>query len=78
MGETVEINGEEYNIEIDSFHAGDPGRLYGPPEKCYPPEPPEIEWHADTGCTLTDAAIHSNADLCEEITEKMTEICMGE
>jgi len=26
-----------------SFTPGDPGRCSGPPERCYPPEPPEVE-----------------------------------
>ena len=25
------------------YHPGDPGQLYGPPERCYPPEGPEAE-----------------------------------
>ena len=31
-----------YNITFD-LTAGYPARLYGPPESCYPAEPPEIE-----------------------------------
>ena len=26
-----------------TFTRGDPGRYFGPPEDCYPPEGPEIE-----------------------------------
>lgn len=39
---TVERAG--HNLRV-SFQAtpGDPGRTSGPPERCYPPEPPEFE-----------------------------------
>lgn len=26
-------------------HPGDPGKLSGPPEDCYPPEPGYVDWH---------------------------------
>ena len=39
---TVERAGHELRV---SFRAtpGDPGQTSGPPERCYPPEPPEFE-----------------------------------
>jgi hypothetical protein len=39
-----------FTVIITSYHPADPGRLSGPPELCYPPEPAEIEY------TLTTAA----------------------
>jgi hypothetical protein len=33
---------EDYNVEC-SVTPGDPGRTYGPPERCYPPESPEVD-----------------------------------
>lgn len=35
-------DGESYTVEC-SVSPGDPGCTYGPPERCYPPEPPEVE-----------------------------------
>ena len=32
----------DYRVTL-SVTPGDPGRTWGPPEKCYPPEGPEIE-----------------------------------
>jgi hypothetical protein len=29
---------------LTHFYGGDPGRLFGPPEHCYPPEPQEMDW----------------------------------
>lgn len=37
---TVTVDGMVFKVE---YHEGDPGRISGPPENCYPPEPPEIE-----------------------------------
>jgi hypothetical protein len=37
-------SGAELDLEIAcNYFPGDPGRTYGPPEKCYPPEPAEVE-----------------------------------
>jgi hypothetical protein len=35
-------NEEDLSVEC-AVTPGDPGRLYGPPEKCYPPEGPEVD-----------------------------------
>ena len=40
----------EFTVKITSYHPADPGRLSGPYDQCYPPEPAEIEY------TLTTAA----------------------
>jgi hypothetical protein len=40
----VILDGEDYHAGILSYYPGDPGRLSGPPEHCYPPEPEEVEW----------------------------------
>jgi len=37
---TVTVDGMVFKVE---YHEGDPGRISGPPENCYPPEPPEVE-----------------------------------
>ena len=34
----------EVSVEMDCTYPGDPGKLSGPPEDCYPPEGPEFEW----------------------------------
>jgi len=39
---TIEWYGNELKGTAD-FYPGDPGRLSGPPEKCYPPEPDELD-----------------------------------
>lgn len=38
------------NVVVTSYCPGDPGRISGPPEDCYPPEPAEIEFDLFT-CT---------------------------
>ncbi len=38
--ETVEW---EVSIDLKCTNPGDPGKLYGPPEDCFPPDPPEFE-----------------------------------
>lgn len=34
--------GEAFRVRC-TVSGGSPGRTYGPPEKCHPPEPPEVE-----------------------------------
>ncbi len=30
--------------QVTHYMAGDPGRVSGPPEHCYPPDPGELDW----------------------------------
>lgn len=32
-----------YDVEVNILSMGSPGKTYGLPENCYPPEPPEAE-----------------------------------
>jgi hypothetical protein len=54
----AEISGEggelvEYTFEVDvDVTPGCPGRVSGPPEDCYPPEPAEVEY-GDVRCIET-------------------------
>jgi hypothetical protein len=35
---------EEFDVTFKvNYFPGDPGRTYGPPENCYPPEPADVE-----------------------------------
>jgi hypothetical protein len=59
---------------------GLPGRLTGPMENCYPPEPPEMEYWckwASTGKDLTDDEIEKHVtpqidedEMCSKIIEQ--------
>lgn len=40
----ITYNGEIVPIHISSYSHGSAARTYGPPENCYPEEPPEMEW----------------------------------
>lgn len=44
-------------ITVDSYTPGVPGRFSGPPENCYPDEPPEVEF---TVRTLTDYELNED------------------
>lgn len=39
---TIDYRGATLIVD-GTYTAGDPGRLYGPPERCYPPEPATFE-----------------------------------
>lgn len=44
---TVTIwHGDDQFVIDATLHPGDPGRYSGPPEHCYPEEPPEVEVHS--------------------------------
>lgn len=38
------VGGIPCQAELTFYRPGDPGCLFGPPERCYPPEPPEVEY----------------------------------
>jgi hypothetical protein len=41
---TLEIGGRQIEIEVTyDYTPGTPGKTYGPPEKCYPPEPDDVD-----------------------------------
>ena len=40
----IDIGGEEFTCEAKvNYTPEDPGRISGPPERCYPPEPAEVD-----------------------------------
>jgi len=51
-----------------TYSPGDPGKYSGPPEKCYPAEPPEAEV-ITLKCDGHEAMFLLDADLCEEIID---------
>lgn len=51
-----------------NYYLGDPGQISGPPERCYPPEPDEIE--------ITGIAIDLNK-LEDEMREKIEEALLA-
>lgn len=36
-------DGDCFRVDSHIYHKGSPGKLYGPPETCYPAEPAEVE-----------------------------------
>lgn len=63
-----------FDVIIDSQTPYDPGRTYGPPENCYPPEGGELEWHVDEDCPIAEfvqAAIDNNEDWRESVEEQI-------
>ena len=64
---TIKIYGEDTDINILSYTAGAPAKLYGSPEECYPAEESEIEWQAATGHKAYDEVLHS--DLAEMVDD---------
>lgn len=41
----TEVAGIPCGVVIDDFRPGLPAKLFGPPENCYPEEPPEADFH---------------------------------
>lgn len=62
---TIEWAGLEFEGTA-SYTPGDPGRLSGPPEKCYPPEPAEVEV-TSLKCEGYDALFLLNSEYGDEI-----------
>jgi len=55
------------------YWPGDPGRTSGPPEKCYPPEPEELDIRT---LTRNGQDIHFMLD-CEMVLEQIHELVLG-
>jgi hypothetical protein len=63
----VDINVLGLDLEATGYYTpGDPGRLSGPPEKCYPPEASEFEFHTLT-CEGKDAMFLLDSTMDDDI-----------
>lgn len=70
---SITFNWRGLECEAKGFYTpGDPGRLSGPPEKCYPAEPAEFEIHELT-CNGFNLLILLESTLDEEINEAILE-----
>jgi len=76
----VEFFGIPFEAYIKgTYRPGDPGKISGPPEKCYPPEPDEFEasevvlYYEDSKGTLTRIEIE-HKDTWEFIDQFQEEI----
>lgn len=70
---TVEIDDVEYLARVTYYYRGAPGRTSGPPENCYPPEPPELDWELLNldGTPAPDTVLVGQRE--DEITEQLLE-----
>ena len=55
-----------------TFYPGRPGRTFGPPEKCYPDEPAEVDVDTLT-CEGKNALFLLDSSLSDEITSAIEE-----
>jgi len=61
---------EEVVCEFD-YSPGDPGRTYGPPEKCYPPEPAELDITAVQNLAGDDITDQVSVEELEKLSERI-------
>ena len=62
------------DLEAKGYYTpGDPGRVFGPPEKCYPPEPAEVEV-TSLKYGRYDMMPLMESDVADEICEKCIEV----
>ena len=70
---TITVQGSEVTFFVDYYNPGRPAKTWGAPEDCYPADPDELEWYADTGNELFNELIQDNYNLHDEIYEKLVE-----
>jgi hypothetical protein len=68
MNISFTCGGLEFHAKV-KYTPGDPGRLSGPPEHCYPPEAAEMEFSTLT-CNGKDARFLMDSDWCNDIYEQ--------
>jgi hypothetical protein len=76
---TVELaDGNEVDVTVEySYAPGSPGKTYGPPEDCYPPEGAEVEvLKVYLSDDKTEADI--SGSLSKETIEYLSERCVSE
>jgi hypothetical protein len=67
-------------LEVIHYVPARPGRLYGPPEDCYPDEPSEIDWDwldPETGDIIPQPKWITERDL-DDIADYLTERMEGD
>jgi len=64
---TTTIRDEDAVVSFD-YYPGDPGRTYGPPENCYPPEPDEIEI---LSVKINDEEVELTEDELEKLEDRI-------
>lgn len=70
---TFQVLGLSFEAEID-YTPGTPGRYSGPPEKCYPDEPSEIEFTSLTVDGHDALFMLESGSLSEEIESAAAEV----
>jgi len=63
----------EYRV-VGNYSPGDPGKLYGPPENCYPPEEAEVDF---TDVFEVEGKVETRLDM-GEFTDSLTQEQLSE
>jgi len=71
---TITIENYKIEVLVTHYFPGDPGKINGPPENCYPPEPSEIEYEIVTETNLEELGAQliyeKYGDTLDEIVEE--------
>lgn len=62
----------ELDVKVLRFSPADPGRLYGPPENCYPPESAEVDFDLFHDGELVNLDFFTDLEM-DSITEQVIE-----
>jgi hypothetical protein len=58
----TEIRGVPCKVRVTYYVPADPGRTYGPPERCYPPQPAVVDFDVLDEQGRPDSALESRMD----------------
>ncbi|MCP4230972.1 MAG: hypothetical protein GY771_12615 [bacterium] len=75
----MKIDSDYFGMTIEfSYYPGDPGKTYGRPEDCYPPEPAEVEIENISFRSIDIPLANFNEDELDKLNDLCTDAAIDQ